>query len=302
MATMLLAAAGSVGGTVAWFSAETLFDTTVSTFKVVRLDGDLSCDLTPGVGTAVGAQNNTVKVAENAELTHGSFDQATGTVYNLAGSGFVSKGTVQAAGGSVSGGDLIAGTYTTGTAPSTVTHTVYNAVTWKMTFKYKLPVSASSSGTTNLYFDLGRSSVTPSQYDTKTGELPDTYTGFRIAFFRNESELTDQNVSRTRIWAKHQTSANCKHVNGTASSAITDYTASADLIDSTVTESIAGSASGSADKIYCLGQFKGFNNESVSTIGFTCVAWFEGTDPGIVNAAKMYTVSTALAFYTLPNA
>ena len=300
MATMLLAAAGSVGGTVAWFSAQTTFDTEVSSFKVVRLDGDLACTMGAGTGTSV--TDNVVSVAANAELTHGSFDHTSGNVYTKVGASYSSRGVVSGTDGTVSGStQLVAGTYTV----SSTTHTVYHAVTWTMDFKYQLPVSASSAGNTNLYFDVARSAVTLLSTDTTpTGATKETSKGFRIAFFPQSGAGTSgSNLTTTLVWADLQTSANCKYVKlvGETPTGATAYT-SGELLDSAATAgAVYTDASGSTSANNYLGQFKTFS-EGASHISFTCVAWFEGEDTNVENLSKFQTVKAGLYFFTLPNA
>lgn len=298
MATMLLAAAGSVGGTVAWFSANTTFDTEISSFKVVRLDGDLECTMAAGTGTTL--TGSTISVTTNSELTHGSFDHNSGNVYTKIGTNnYVSRGTVASSDGTVSGGTgLVAGSYTV----SSTTHTVYHAVTWSMTFTYRLPVAASSATNTNLYFDLANSAVTVRSTDTNESELKETSKGFRLAFYPQTSNKTGTNTQQKHVWADLQTSDKCKYVKlvDETPTPNTAYTTS-ELLDSSASESIATQPSGPSDKNYCLGQFIQFDG-GVSSISFTCVAWFEGEDENVVNASKMQTVKAGLAFYTLPNA
>ena len=293
MATMLLAAAGSVGGTVAWFSATTTFDITASTFKVVRLEGDLACTLVGGTGTNVSAAT-TISVNANSELTHGSFNHTDGKVYvttNAAGTAFRNMATVAADGGAVTG-DLQAGTYTDS---SSNPHTVYYAVTWKMNFTYSLPAGASAGDYMNLYFDLANSNMDATQ--GSGSHLVHTSTGLRIAFYPNtaSSVTTVGNLSSPKVWAGLQTNANCKYVSST--SATSTY-ATGTLLDSANSHVIAEGDAGTGSEDICLGQFNTFNSSGQSLLGFTCVAWFEGTDPGVITASTMDQVATALAFYT----
>ncbi|MBQ7250220.1 MAG: hypothetical protein IJS37_02630 [Bacilli bacterium] len=293
MATLLLAAAGSVGGTVAWFSATTTFSTNISTFKVVRLDGDLSCAMVAGTGTTLTGE--TISVTEGAELTHGSFNHTNGKVYVQTSAGnFAEKASVAANGGAVSG-TIEAGRYTD-TAGS---HTVYYAITWQMNFTYTLPVSASAGTAMNLYLDMAGSSMTPT-VPTGTYTL-NTNKGFRIAFYPNTDTnvTTSTNVENTRVWADKQESTGCTYVSGAGATTPASYAAPT-LIDMNNTTVITDGNTGSATADICLGGFRNYTSGS-SKLGFTCVAWFEGTDANVVNAASLDTVATSLAFYTRTN-
>lgn len=301
MATMLLAAAGSVGGTVAWFSANTTFNTNVSSFKVVRLDGDLQCTLTPkaDAGTVAGASSNTVKVNENTELTHGSFDHNGGKVFTQISEGTYSqRGGINPSDGTVIS-TLLAGTYKI----SDTTHYVYHAVAWDMTFTYHLPVEATTAPKTNLYFNLASSNVEASTDSTPEGaESRETSKGFRIAFFPQSSNKTASNQVSTHVWAYLQESSKCKYVkdvSGTPTGA-SAYTGTELLYSGITAGASVGDLNGSTSANNYLGQFAGFDDGD-SYITFTCVAWFEGEDENVVNKSKMQTVSAALAFFTLPD-
>ena len=300
MATLLFAAAGSVGGTVAWFSANTVFQTNITSFKVVNLEGDLNCTMSAGTGTSYDSGNKKISVTTNAELTHGSFNHSDLNVYLKTGaSAYASKATLNTAGATTIG-NLQASTYTVGET----THTVYYAVTWSMAFTYKLPVSADEAEATNLYLDLANSVFTPTTGDSSLSLK--TQKGFRIAFIPNPagSVTTSGNAAYTRVWADLETSDGCSYVASTSTTS--GYTngetaASKVLISSADTATIAEGTAGTTNLNYCLGQFSSFSSGD-SKIGFTCVAWFEGTDANVVSAASMDQVAVNLAFYTRPNA
>ena len=298
MATLLFAAAGSVGGTVAWFSAVSTFDTKITSFKVVRLDGDLACVMGEGVGTDVSAGK--VVLEANTELTHGSYDHTSKNVYVTTGSdtSFASKAVLSDDAATAASGDLLATSYII----SGASHKVYYAVTWSMAFTYSLPVSGASSGqATNLYLDLVNSSFT--SIDGGQSESLFTKKGFRVAFFPNTAEdmTTSTNDEHyTRVWADLEESAKCSYVS--SASTTSAYTSGSDasskvLISSADTAVIPEGEKGTKNLNYCLGQFKGFTT-GASKLGYTCVAWFEGSDENVKNAASMDEVTVNLAFYT----
>ena len=297
MATLLFAAAGSVGGTVAWFSAVSTYKTDITSFKVVRLDGDLACALAEGVGTDVEGTGSTaqIKLEENAELTHGSFNHANKNVYVTTGAenSFVSKAVMSDTAPTPASGSLEAATYTL----DSKTHTVYYAVTWSMAFTYTLPVSGASAGqATNLYLDLANSKFTAVAGGQSTSLL--TQKGFRLAFFKNTNTTVTTNGNSdhyNRVWADLQTSEKCSYVSSTSATA--SYAAADKVLITSESATIPEGEKGTKDVNYCLGQFKVFSG-SASKLGYTCVAWFEGSDENVKNAASMDEVTVNLAFYT----
>lgn len=309
MATLLLAAAGSVGGTVAWFSATTTFKTDITSFKVVRLDGDLSCEMKPGTGTA--QDGAAIKIATGAELTHGSFNHTTGQVSVKTGTEvidavekdvYTAKATVPNSDNPASPTELtglLAGSYT----DTTGSHNVYYAVTWFMTFQYKLPATTATAGNVyNLYLDTANSVFTET-LGSGSYEGKETHKGFRIAFYPNAQPKTASNTQNARVWADDQVAANCTYVSavgGSGASATSSYS-SPFLIDSANSTVIAEGTSGADNIDICLGQFSNYSG-GISKLGFTCVAWFEGTDANVINESTLDTVVTSLAFYTRNNA
>lgn len=156
----------------------------------------------------------------------------------------------------------------------------------------------------------------------KDSELAvDTGIGFRIAIVGTTATYTE-----TRVWSDLQSSANAKHVLASAAvNALFDdddedptnditaaYVAPA-LIDSglnTDPENL-GNPESSARSVFTdsplyLGYFDKNQAGNIVTLSFTCVAWFEGTDPKIVNNLNTVydTMASYLAFETidLPNA
>ena len=297
MATLLFAAAGSVGGTVAWFSAVSSYKTDVTSFKVVRLDGDLACSLGAGVGTELSAGK--IRLQTNAELTHGSFNHDNKNVYVTTGgeNSYASKAVLSDTAATPASGSLVATTYTL----SGATHTVYYAVTWSMNFTYTLPVSGASLGqATNLYLDLAHSSFT--SIDGGQSESLFTKKGFRVAFIPNTS--TDVTTSTNtdiykRVWADLELSNKCSYVSTTtATSGYTNgSTAASKVLITNETATIDEGTAGSKNLNYCLGQFAGFS-DGASKLGYTCVAWFEGSDENVVNETSMDNVTVNFEFYT----
>ena len=136
-------------------------------------------------------------------------------------------------------------------------------------------------------------------------EIVDTGIGFRIAFVG----LT-ATYSNNRVWADLQSSSNCKHVLGGAAvgadlenAATTDDYDSPYLIDSANVsdpDDLTGARSVFTGSPLCLGYFHPGAGTTV-TISFKCVAWFEGTDPHVVNTASTIydTMTSYMNFKTV---
>ena len=84
LAVLLLSTAASVTGTVAWFTANRLFNTTVGEFAVVNTKDNLVCEMGEGLGTDVNALTNVVSVESGKVLTDASFDHITNSHYIFA--------------------------------------------------------------------------------------------------------------------------------------------------------------------------------------------------------------------------
>ncbi len=293
---LVLSTAASVTGTVAWFTANTKYNTTVGDFAVVKTNDDLVCVQAPGVGTNVSAEdtpNNTITVKSNYELTDASFDHTANDIIAPDSSG-QTVGSVTAL-GSANETNMKRATYMV----STTEHTVYTAFTWTMTFKVKFGGVNRNYG---LYMDhtADHSAVTK-----KSGAAiasTDTAKGFRLALVGQTATY-----SNTRVWADNQTSANCQFVDGlTAGTALagTAY-ASPMLIDSAYNTALPTAGSPESTSVASarpdyLGKFVFQANTEVSLV-YTAVAWFEGTDPTIVNAATVFdTVTAAMHFEAIP--
>lgn len=293
LGVLLLAAAGSVGGTVAWFSSVSSVETQIGTFEATQLDGSLAVDFTAGIGTqlrnagdskqGIEVENKTVESEKVfSKMTHASYDHISNKLFTISseettGIREVSSENNRQAWKAKDG--------------------VYYAVTWTMTFTYTFATESN----VNLYFNVD-STLTPA--DT---EKVDAATGFRLAFVGQTAGKTSK-----RIWAKNQTSTNVKYVKNSEVTKAEPNTkevnragftyANGEVIDSTTTTKHAeGSAiktDTSSESIY-LGVFEKPNNGDTATISFECVAWFEGTDPNVAETTNQFTaLSGALKFYT----
>jgi len=295
LGVLVLAAAGSVGGTVAWFTSNTVWDMNASSFAVTKLDGNLSATLSQGIGTyktsAKAVEVKTKTSAPDAQpetfrdnaLTHGAIDVKTGNLYVKEDSTYVKKGTTASATGWI-GREYV---------ENKVAADTYYAVTWSVTFSYKF---ASDITDVNLYFDLGNSSATHSKSQTGTYLA---YKGFRLGIIGTAAADTGAG-SYTRVWAPFSTEQ--KHVEKKADAddgqAVNTYAGRTFIGSDFTASAIAIGTKGVNEVGDCIGQFHPAQvNDSIS-LSYTFAAWFEGEDSNVIDEALLESVSCALAFYT----
>lgn len=293
---LILSTAASVTGTVAWFTTVSSATANITSFAVRKLGGDLSYVVAAGTGTKKVDSTDTSSITldgDNPALCDASFNHTTKHPWkaNSSATAFTEITTENVANWGV-----------TSITPAQVT---YYAVSWSYTFTYTF---GGDTTAVNLYLDSQASTATSTKNsDAADGHSEQTYKGFRIAFI-NEA------ASRKVVWAKNQAAANCKFIdadttvaysgdpatptytnNGTYSN-VNSSTAAGDLLDSTGLAPLGESDAGVATRTDYLGQF----TAAANTITIKCVAWFEGTDPNVINEAEMDTVAAALSFYTRP--
>ena len=293
LAVMLLSTAASVTGTVAWFTANRAVNTSVSSFTASSVGGNLSLTMGAGIGTTFA--NDVVSVASGVKLTDGSFDASSGILYRT---------PYLATEPAASTDNFVAISTANDTNYKRVvgTQTYYFAVTWTMQFDYKF---AGDTTAVNLYFNLDETETVSATTKNKsridytsavaaeTGHSEQTYKGFRIAFVG-----TTGSTVKT-VWAPEQTSANVKRISATTDA--TDGVAQAGGVNvlangDTAAVSYAATPTAAASGNNYLGQF----TTSVTSIIFTCTAWFEGTDANVINEAEMDTVTAHMHFFVTP--
>lgn len=278
---LLLSTAASVSGTVAWFTASSSASFETNTFTVASSAGTLARTLVAGTGTALSAEDGSadstkIQQATNTKLTDGSYNHSTGVVWSHNMNTPANDTTHCISKGTDSGTNWQAGTLGT--------DTLYHAVSWTVNFTYTF---GSSNANQDFYFDV-TSTMTASGIATN-----DTAKGFRIAIIS----------TNTIVWAKLQTASNCKYIDSDTGTGITsqakDYVAADHLIDSAVTTSMEGVVASDAvasntSAINYLGTF----TTGSATLSVKFVAWYEGTDPNVVNESTKTPVSAALSFFT----
>ena len=271
---LVLSTAASITGTVAWFTAQSTFDTEVGDFAVVRTNGDLECTMGEGLGTTL--TGNSIATTTNYKLSDASFDHSAKYIIAPDRSGqFVGRKT-----------PLASANTTVGDANSIVRNvkngvTALSAMTFTMTFSLDFGAADSNYA---LYFDASASSIAKS--NNAAIDNTDTIHGFRMAFVGQTATYTT-----TKVWADQQTSSNAKYVSNSLSVgnalAGTAY-ASGSLMDSTYTNGIPATSqlkTAAAAETNYLGIFN-FQANTTVELEFTVVCWFEGSDPTIVDTAN----------------
>ena len=304
LGVMLLAAAGSVGGTVAWFSSVSSIDAQIGHFQATRVDGNLAIDFAIANNSntleyidaehtdkGVQLKSYTVGEDENVEtryplLTHASYDHTAenlGQLWTISYEDASKRGVREAS---------------FETEVKTGNH-VYYGFTWDMTFTYTF----ASETYVNLYFDSASSLTAPSTESNRV----DAAKGFRMAFVADGSNSTD-GVPVSRIWAKNQvlsttveqtTTVNIKHVGSVqtpaaqATQATIDSTQAANRAGVEYAQDVVMDSEYSFTRIAegtvvnsnllsqgFMGQFQKDAGTS-ATLKFKVVVWYEGTDPNI---------------------
>ncbi len=294
LAVLLLSTAASVTGTVAWFTANRVFQTSITNFAVTSLDGELDCAFTAGVGTELTDSDQVNVKDKNSKkiIVSQHYLLADASLYgkqlwtNVGDANADATGAYQQIVADVTAaneGALLAATnsYTT---PSVYTEKVLWAYTFKMTFGYTY---SSDHTPVNLFFDndSAKSLVTKTNADAAV-DGKETYKGFRIAFICG---------SRTLIWADNQTEANVKQVISTDAS---DDIATGGFIasDTVVPAKPADKSASQSSRADFIGQIP--YAASDAHLDVWVVAWYEGTDPNVISASSKDTVTASMGFYT----
>lgn len=323
MGVLLLAAAGSVGGTVAWFTSVSSVDAAVGKFQATTMDGNLAVVLTAitakGTTQVVDSQSQPtgeIVVTDGAYLTHASFDHKASnqTIYTYSND---NSNKVRA---------VVDSTHTNWVAKDGAPEAgekIYWAVSWTMAFTYAFATEESAY----LFFNPNSTLINwvedsehPGEYVqqdiTDNSTTHNTIKGFRIAF------TTSDNDGNTRVWGKYRNAnsgdnlVQAHHIYGEDSNfsnsnyGLTGTPYNGDFIGAEMNTFHAEGADLSntdySGALECLGVFNKPSNGTTDTITFTCVAWFEGTDPDVVSAATgettvMNKVSASMKFYAREN-
>ena len=297
LALLAFSTAASVTGAVAWFTANRTATINAGSYSVVKTNANLEFALAAGVGTSVSS--NTVTF--NGKLTDGSVDHVDHMVYtpDSFGTGHAAApkdeinldGTYPASGtGSLA--DLLSRGQTDDTTPVTI----YTAATFDITFTVTF---GQVPGDIGLYLDntTGKSKFV---VDGNPEPTAVTATGFRMAFLPKAASTN----GRETVFADLQTAANCHYIGNKTQAMLpgTDYESTDyDLIDSAYSTALPTTSTTRADAIArpdYLGYFA-FAADTPVTLSYTVVAWFEGTDPNVINrniVDEYQTVISTLCF------
>ena len=294
LGVLVLSTAASITGTVAWFTASRDATVSVGEFAVVSTDGNLAATLTAGVGTAVSGTTVSPKQVSSKPIKLGdaSFNPATHQLWNNKGnstSSFVTVGNTTSHSTADSGSH--AWMYSSGK--------VYHAVSWKVTLTYTW---GEDFTTLNIFFNYDtadtehNSTMTGSKQTDAESATDKTYEGYRIALICGSREI---------VYAGLKNSSAASEVKTVTGASATGATSSvADTVvykDSTLTRAEDGDANQTSRADY-LGQITHTTDAESNSVDIWCVAWYEGTDPKVVNDNEMDQVSARLGFYGALNA
>ncbi len=345
MAMILFSTAASISGTVAWFTASRVFDTTVANFQVAQLEGNLDAYMKTGVATVATSDADTnkvmsgddvlgyksIKVGDNNKLIDGSFNHVYSTgasnTYKHAFKLDTDSSTKQYADRNIATDNNWK--YTSRTVGQTTTN-YYVAVSWSIVFQYTF----TESETTNVgvYIDLSKSSI-----PAISGNVANSSKGFRVAFLEGAG-ATDGSLNKvwapladatTTVGVSSQNTGNPNSngdtghankytfVNGASS--VGDYTAATAINNVNTTGQTPvtydflcnATANSGSNPDVALAADSGADNTKradriatithatgTQSIEVTCVAWFEGTDPNVVNGTAMPQIGATMSFYS----
>lgn len=304
MALLLFSTAASITGTVAWFTSTRTFETSTGDFEVAKLDGNLGCQVTGLIGTDV--TDNVISIipdpdeaqATSAVLGDASFDHVNKVLYtdtDVANT-YAPLDTMAAnvpADGGYQAGDDDHWVY------STINKKTYwYAVAWNLRFSYDFV--AETTGV-NVFLNINASTMTRSTA-TSHESGNDTAKGFRIAFLSGSTakvwgKLCDKNYKAyaNSSWSSVAGGYNPCYVSSTGGT--TNYT-NANFIDaSTTLEKATNSTTNQTERLDYLATIANPTTGGTAYINVTCVAWYEGSDPNVVDASIMARVRASMSFY-----
>ena len=312
---MMLSTAAAVSGTMAWFTATRSITVSTTDFAVESLDGALTavsnnlCG-TNAPATSAAGTTSAVSLATNVKLCDSSFNHANGELFtDVIGNDDVQTGHVKV-------GDLDDLTGSNTTAWSVNGTTTYYAAAFQITFTYTFKGDTTAR---HLFFDTNLSS---SEAEKQVGDYGEndhwrTSRGFRIALIND-----DENDQQQIVWAPQRGSADKYYVDGGAGDTDVTYSyVTGNALDALGTYNVTKDAA--AQSLLCsqttnnkLSTYAGDNPNAdtdhtnrfdyLGTITNTSgsglltikvVAWFEGTDPEVINKSTMDQVSTTMKFY-----
>jgi len=299
---LTLTTLASVSGAVAWFTANRQVEADVSEMTITRLNGNLEITATKGDYTVVTSdsktkQTITIKDESNTNsgaktyLTHASFDGTHVYAPNLD----FNPNQTDSLGQPVNTGRYVQLNPSDKAGTDSAKNSVVYAAQWTLTFKYSFGGDRSN---VDLFLDTNPANVTTKEASNPTEA--DTKTGVRFNFM-NKDTKTDL------TWAPFAKKTNPNYVNyvgsaddpkdGRAYGSRTLIASEDNMDGSSDDKKPYTDTSATKDGVGYLGQFvRGESSDDVS-LTYTVTAWFEGTDPGVVDGAKLRTITANLKFY-----
>ena len=279
LALIAFSVAASVTGAVAWFTASRSAQITAGSYSVVKTSAELSYKLTGGIGTSVDQTNHPDTVVFDGYLTDGSFSHKGATANDIfitypSSDGKTMGGTVNLADAEATTTGILRGTN------AADSKSIYTVATFNLSFT----VSFGATGENVGLFLNNASGQT--EFTVKNNDPAVTATGFRMAFVPKSDSANGQ----AKVLADLQTAANCKYIKSKTDNPLAGSAYDAvDLIDSSIStampEDKALTKANALLRNDYLGYFA-FSSGAQVNLNFTVVAWFEGTDPNVVNQAS----------------
>lgn len=311
---LLLSTAASVTGTVAWFTSMQTGSAAIDSFAVTKTGGSLETQLVAGVGTELTSSSDAVVLKgkgtttdanDDAVLTHGSYDHTQDAIWkpNDALDVFTKVNRPSAA----------ADNYLwTVDGTSSAEGKIYYAVSWTVNFTYTY---SADTRDVYLFFDAaatgGTSTFSHSKASTSdTGTYSKyTYMGFRIAMVNSGTAgakviwAPGTNVAADEKYQNGAAATNQGVYPGTGAGSVTTpntFNSTGSIIDAGGYNNIKTGElpTNPTQRPDYLGTFTNTTPGTTNKIALTCVAWFEGNDQNVVDAAELDKVSASMGFYT----
>ena len=312
LAVIAFSTAASVTGTVAWFSASKTATITTGQFAVVKTEGALAVECAYGVGTVIAndaqSKPTIVNPVTNAKIGDFSWNPDSKQGYNDLGVDEDGVAIAYRAIGTNTSYSTQPASSGTGAHVYKINDTTYYAFTWKVTFTYTWGADHTPL---NVFFNYKDSTMTGSMQSGQSATSGKTQTGIRIAMVGS---------AHTCVFAGLQEAANLKGVYSTTSSAnygatglssasfsyfasdkfaLGNVAAASATAKASYAKAVDGDANQSSRADY-LGQIT--YSGDFDTMDMYCVAWYEGTDPNVVDERELDQVTSSLAFYACVNA
>lgn len=284
---MMLSTAAAVSGTMAWFTANRAVQVTTTSFEVEALDGSLDVIAKAKVGTSVDvATKKIVSITSGYKLGDASFNHTNSTLYTDVPTDDGSQPT------SYSVVDTLANAAADNTKWQVGTTTNYYAIAWDLEFTYSFK---GDTRPMDLFFDFSHSTCVRTEETAGSGS-GQTANGFRIAMICGSEIL---------IWAPNRAGTVSeeaqvyKYVNTTSATA--NYTNHDPLVlsdtSATLDPVVAADDAAHSTRVDYLAQMTNATPGETNVKTVTCVAWFEGCDPDVINESSMDSVVNTLKFY-----